>query len=327
MRVHAYASQPHYADHLAPVWNALPAERRGAFHAINKGATRARELKLNYVDATPPAGVDPVLVAAVVDYRVVPTRSIYLNHGVGQTWRNSDGSLIPTGVACPKPGVRLFLTPGPHATAATIQSQRAAAVVEVGSPKLDPWLGHKPREPLVVVSSHWDHRAAPESRSALPHYLPALRSIRAPLALHAHPRLQAWASARAAELGIEFIPTFDEVLERATVYATDCSSTLYEFAATGRPVVVLNGPNYRREHHHGLRFWEASTVGVNVNGPSELPAAVEEAIEDAPARVAARAAALKLAYAPLDGRATQRAATAILSLLRDQASGASGVAA
>src|SRR5690606_32784737 len=167
---------------------------------------------------------------------------------------------IATGVGAPKPGVRLFLTPGPHATSATLEANPGASVVEVGSPELDRWLGHRPSEPLCVVSTHWDLRAAIESRSALPHYLDSLTSIRMPLALHAHPRIRAWVEERAKQRGIEFIPTFDEVLARATVYATDCSSTLFEFAAIGRPAVVINAPSYRRGHHHGLRFWEAATV-------------------------------------------------------------------
>ena len=48
--------------------------------------------------------------------------------------------------------------------------------------------------------------------------------------------------------GIEYVPDFDDVLRRADVYACDNSSTLYEFASTGRPVVVLNAPWYRWKH-------------------------------------------------------------------------------
>src|SRR5690606_23715077 len=126
---------------------------------------------------------------------------------------------------------------------------------------------------------------------------------------------RAWVQGQAANLGLEFIPTFDEVLRRAAVYATDSSSTLFEFAATGRPVIVLNGSKYRRAHSHGLRFWDAASVGVNVNDPSELRQAVSRAFVDAPDVRAGREAALRLAYAPLDGRATERAVTAVLEVL------------
>ena len=57
---------------------------------------------------------------------------------------------------------------------------------------------------------------------------------------------------------------FDEVMERSTLYICDNSSTLYEFASTGRPVVVLNAPWFRRDIEHGLRFWEHADVGVSV---------------------------------------------------------------
>src|SRR5690606_10641334 len=124
-------------------------------------------------------------------------------------------------------GVQLFLTPGPHATSVTLEANPGANVVEVGPAKLDAWLGTRPLEPdLLVVSTHWDHRVVPEARTTLPLYLPSLKRLGVRVALHAHPRIRRWVEPQAASLGLEFIPTFDEVLARAAVYATDCSSTL-----------------------------------------------------------------------------------------------------
>src|SRR5690625_7239322 len=89
---------------------------------------------------------------------------------------------------------------------------------------------------------------------------------------------------------IPFIHTFDEVLESASLYCTDASSTLYEYAATGRPVLVLNSRHFRKDVNHGLRFWEASEVGLNVwpKATAEVTAgvladAIVEALEDRPA--------------------------------------------
>lgn len=322
MKVDAIASQEHYVDHLAPVWRALPIEHRGEFFIPRVPAAQAAARRATAIGLT--TSVLPVeprpnltLVAGGVDCGRAHNRPVaYLNHGVGQTWRTPDGSLIPTGAGKPRPRVQLFLSPGPYCARIARELNPDARVVEVGSPKLDAWLGHQPVEPLVVVSTHWDHRVAPEARSALGHFLPALRGLAAatgvPVALHAHPRAASSVQAVAQHVGLEFIRTFDEVLERASVYAIDSSSTLFEFAATGRPVVALNAPTYRREHHHGLRFWEAASVAVNVGHPDQLVAAVIEAIEDAPEQREARAAALRLAYAPLDGLATQRAVTALL---------------
>jgi UDP-N-acetylglucosamine:LPS N-acetylglucosamine transferase len=94
------------------------------------------------------------------------------------------------------------------------------------------------------------------------------------------------------------------------VYVCDNSSTIYEFAATGRPVVVLNGPHYRRDVHHGLRFWDAADVGIQVDHPRDLPDAIEEALRDPEPRRRAREAALGIVYAHRTG-AAQRAAAAL----------------
>jgi len=116
-------------------------------------------------------------------------------------------------------------------------------------------------------------------------------------------------------LGIEPVEDFEDVLERADLYMCDNSSTLFEFASVGRPVVVLNAPWYRRHIEHGLRFWEAATVGVQVDHPAELRDAVMQALEDPPEQQAARQAAVRIAYTYTDGQASKRAAQEILELL------------
>jgi UDP-N-acetylglucosamine:LPS N-acetylglucosamine transferase len=107
--------------------------------------------------------------------------------------------------------------------------------------------------------------------------------------------------------GIPFVPEFADVCRRADVYVCDNSSTLFAFAATGRPVVVLNPPWYDKRVDHGLRFWEAADVGVQCNDPADLPAAIDKALRDTPAQRKRREAALDLVYAYREG-AAQRAA-------------------
>lgn len=214
--------------------------------------------------------------------------------------------------------MRVFLTPGLHATTVTREANGpTATIVQVGSAKVE---GLRclptPREPLLVVSTHWDHRLVPESRPALPAYLGVLKGAPMPIALHAHPRLAWWAREQARQLGIEYIETFHEVCVRATIYATDSSSTLFEFAALDRPVIVVNGRAYRRDHHHGLRFWDAANVGVQVDTPEEFAAAVTTALADLPEQQELRRAAVRLAYHPFDGLAATRAVDALLQHTR-----------
>jgi UDP-N-acetylglucosamine:LPS N-acetylglucosamine transferase len=108
--------------------------------------------------------------------------------------------------------------------------------------------------------------------------------------------------------GIEFVRDFDEVCRRADVYVCDNSSTLFEFASTGRPVVVMNDVSWRRNVHHGLRFWDAAHVGVNVDRADGLVDAVALALEDRAEQRAARSDALDIVYVYRTGAAAGAAA-------------------
>jgi hypothetical protein len=98
------------------------------------------------------------------------------------------------------------------------------------------------------------------------------------------------------------------VVERADVYLNDSSSTLYEFAATGRPVVVLNAPWYRPDIDHGLRFWEHADVGVQVGNPYALLEAVHEALQDGAGQQLLRQAAVDAVYPVQNGTSAAQAA-------------------
>jgi hypothetical protein len=89
---------------------------------------------------------------------------------------------------------------------------------------------------------------------------------------------------------------------------------MFEFAATGRPVVVLNAQGYRRDVSHGLRFWDASTVGINVWRRDELMDGIARALESRSDDVAAREEALGVVYG-LRTAAGERAAAAIREVL------------
>jgi glycosyltransferase involved in cell wall biosynthesis len=108
------------------------------------------------------------------------------------------------------------------------------------------------------------------------------------------------------QCGIEVVRSFDEVCRRADVYACDNSSSIYEFASTGRPVVLLNAPWFRRDVEHGLRFWAAAGIGRQVDEPEDLAEAIRCSLsEPVPSSAAA---ALRLAYSDITG-AAERGAT------------------
>jgi hypothetical protein len=309
-RVDARATAPHYLDHVRPVFDALPNEIRGTFY------TNAARL---------PISERPTIVSAFGDLsraRRACRPVILMEHGAGMTYRDSGGRLLGhTSYAGgrDRSGVILYLSPGPNATRAHLESGVPIPVVEIGSPKLDAWHSgaRAPRledPPILGFSFHWDSDVAPETRSAWARYLPAFAELRDDVRLlaHAHPRLEKSVRPFYDKAGFEIAASFDEILERASVYACDNSSTMYEFASTGRPVIVLNHRIYRRSVHHGLRFWEGIELGPIVDRADELRRAVARAFRPSAAADERRRESVAIAYHAADGRATERAVRAIL---------------
>lgn len=284
------ASAEHYRDHLEPLWAAIPPAAKGAGDAA---------LVASYRD---------LLAARRKGFR----RFAYLEHGIGQSYGNGHPA-YPGGRGI-RGEVGLFLSPNETAAAGDRAATPRARVDVVGDPRLDrlPAREPDPPGPVVAVSFHWDSRIAPETRSAYRHFAGALNDLVAEYSVigHAHPRARGQIAPVFARRRIPFVSSFDDVCRQADLYVCDNSSTLYEFASTGRPVVVLNIPAYRRSVEHGLRFWQAAGVGMNVDDPADLVDVVRLALGDPPAVAAARERALAIAYAHRSG-AAERGAAAI----------------
>jgi hypothetical protein len=121
---------------------------------------------------------------------------------------------------------------------------------------------------------------------------------------HAHPGdavLGPWYRANR----IELVPSLEDVIRRADLYVCDNSSSIFEFASTGRPVLVLNAPWYRPGRKLGLRFWDAAGVGIQVDrGLRARGSAIARALEDPPELRARREAdAQRVVYQPRRGGA------------------------
>lgn len=315
------AYERHFIDHLAPVWRALPAELRG--QALTEpqlvghcgAAGIEAEGRRVPIRRSPPG--DPERIALIASYGDLKRGRtlgygafVRLEHGIGQSYGNGHGS-YPGGLD--NADVELFLTPNRYAAARWAAVYPESQVEVVGCPKLDD-LPARRRGPetVVAISFHWACGMAPETMPAWATYKPVLPELsqRHQLLGHGHPRAMAELSRHYRRLGIEIVGDFAAICERADLFIADNTSALYEFASTGRPVVVLNSPRYRREIQHGLRFWDAAAVGIQVDRAEELLSAVDEALADAPARQVAREGALATVYAHRSG-AAQRAAQAI----------------
>ena len=345
MPIDFLCGEVHFLDHLHPIWAALPAKDRGVLaltRSVSGGdapgrlARHARACGYEGCVAFPNTSnrqdavvwlrtrPGPLVVASVGDARTADKTGrpvAFCEHGAGQSYSSRHASYA--GGQGGRRNVRLFLCPNEQAAERNRRAYPGVPAVVIGCPKLDAWHREPPpprREPPVVaLSFHWPCEVCPETLWAFPHYRKGLGTVardpRWQLIGHGHPRALSALRGHYATLGVEVVEQFAEVVARADCYVCDNSSTMFEFASLGRPVVVLNAPWYRREVEHGLRFWEAAGVGVQCSEPEDLPEAIATALQDAPERRAAREAAVALAYAYTDGRAAQRAAKAIRETL------------
>jgi len=338
MLVDFLAGEPHFLDHLYPIWEALPLEARGQVvlasrnkgsgvesvtgYAIRRGyreclAFRGRDLAYTWL--TERSG--PLVVASLGDGLLASKTGrplVFCEHGAGQTYHGGSASYAGSRR---REGVALFLCPNEHTAERNRQAHPQVPAIAIGCPKLDAWHRRPPKPrsepPVLAVSFHWDCRVCAETRWAFPYYRPELARLTqfGRVLGHGHPRAWPRLSKIYPSMGLELVADFEAVMEQADLYICDNSSTLYEFASLDRPVVVLNAPWYRREVEHGLRFWEAADVGVQCDHPGQLEACVKTALADEPPQQAARTAAVKCAYAYTDGRCAERAAGAIMELL------------
>lgn len=293
-RIDAFGSWVHYRQHITPIWDALPDEVRGTFH-----------------DRRVPPGSDPVMVASRADLGRVKNRPVvFVEHGAGQTYIDNR---TPGGYAGgPDRGkVSLFLNPTERVHDLNRQAYPQARHALVGSARLEKLRRLERLEHRPAFSFHWDCRVTQESRSAWPHYqtLPEVVDMSTVLG-HGHPRAWSTLSRWWETVGAEPVRSFDEIVQRASVYVCDNSSTIYEAAALDIPVVLLNAPWYRKDVHHGLRFWE-ELPGPMIDRPDKLPRAIEEAGEWYPDR----AATTERVYGQIEG-SIGRAVEAVLAMCR-----------
>lgn len=317
----AYASQPHYAAHMRPVWEALPAEVRGVWHR------------------RPPRDEGPpILVAGAIDVRQVRRRQVvYLEHGAGQSY-DGDPRVRDQGVGYSGgPGLDravLFLCPSEQVAERWRRRYPATPAAVVGCPRLDRWhaagasgalsTGPAPggAGPVVAVTFHWPCGLCPETRWAFPWYrrhlaglVDDVRAAGGEVIGHAHPKAYAHLVSTWCGLGVRPIPDLDVVLERADLFIGDNTSALPEAAAAGIPLVWMSAPWYRRDVEHGGRFWTWPQGQVRVGNGDELIERWHEALLDPPHVRAAREAMVGTIYAHRDGSAAARAAAAIIKVL------------
>lgn len=318
------ARESHFVDHLAPIWWALPEQDRGTFWVSESVAGHADALGLPVRVGGPEKAAWPVVVASWGDFRLVRTHSrpiILSEHGAGQSYVGRRHPSYVGGRG--RERATLFLVPNFQAAARNRTAWPRIPNVVIGSARVDDLSTIPlPAGPVTVaISFHWRCAVVAEAGTALDHYRHVLADVRTRLASqgvtligHGHPRiLGRELAAIYDQAGIETVTRFEDVVHRAGLYVCDNSSTLFEFAALDRPVVVLNSPRYRRRAHHGLRFWDEAAVGLNVDQPDQLAGTILAAFDDPPAQRQARQDSVGRVY-PVRNCSARVAADTILGV-------------
>lgn len=152
MTLDCFASEPHYAEHLAPIAAAIPGARllcagHRTFEAAMKAMLRLPgELngKLHAQEVPDFNSTAPILVASYRDLLQSPQgRKIgLLEHGAGQTYLDApDSPFYPGGIGHDR--CSLILAPGPHSARRWRAAYPSIPVAELqGSPRLDAWHQH-----------------------------------------------------------------------------------------------------------------------------------------------------------------------------------------
>lgn len=332
MTIDVVASEPHFLDHIAPIALAL-GDQLGTVYTGSRPNTKRVDDRwgLTVQAGYPHTGREPCLVANVHDLTQVASGrpAIFVEHGAGQTYTDGGNLLVEQHPSYAggdnRHAVRLFLAIN-ETTAAKDRARYPDARVEVvGSPWVDHlaevrrdryYGGLAQQLPIVAFCWHYDLAIVPETRSARSYWWETMRELHADgeylVAGSGHPR--AYRDERLAEryqaLGIPSWADLAQVVAHADVLCFDNTSAGFEAMAAGVPVVALNAPWYRKDVHHGLRFWEVPDL--RVDDPDRLrgalrylsrPTSRTDVIHDQ-ARDAARIFAHQ-------GSATERAVAAI----------------
>lgn len=313
-RVHFFASETHYFRHLSGVCHALEADDRGLM--IVPATVRREALLEGHRVYTPAAGGSKI-IHSVASPSVSLAYCVSMNdhswaeslaypvvraeHGAGQTYK---------GVASPSYAgseqhskARLCLYPGVHPHQTHREKGCTSPAVVVGAPILERWI-HTPEKPAVGFAFHWDCQICPETKAtyhiwakALDPLIKSLRSKGIQVFFHCHPRYADTFARSVKNNDFNFIADRDVFLGSITVLAADNTSLLFEAAAHGRMCIVLNSPTYRRDVHHGLRFWVVDEVGIPCDDPKDLIRCVTEALNPTEEDLNCRKSALDYVYA------------------------------
>lgn len=310
--VDVVASQRHFLDHMLATFYRLPVEMQGLVHPIGEMSAQADRV---------------LMVANGRDAQLMGRthQLIYVEHGAGQTYTGAEWIVEHpsySGHGGSKfRNVLGFIAP----SQAVADRWETAPAVAVGCPKLDVYRRLKVGEPdSICFTFHFEGTMCPENGTAWWHYASSLKAITEHLQSmgflvygHSHPRWNGALDAPMTEAGMELLRTDGEVFRNAHMLIADNTSLIPEMASLGRRVALLNCPNYRRDVHHGGRFWEWTQCTLEFDDPSDILQLDLGSKWDSPSFARASKTLAKQVYAFNDSRCSQRAAAFIVERLAE----------
>lgn len=344
--IDVYVSQPHYWRHLEPILERDVARRmHGGTSALSGRvfATRQPWARREWQTLNRRGDVSPlVLTAGFQDALAVlrvGRRPILLEHGAGQTY--ADARYHPS-----YPGgqhreaIELFLCTNAGVAQGNVERYPDIPAEIIGSPSLDYLDDLRRREripsdvgaPVLGLAWHWPCKLTVEAGWAFPEWgsVATLRRLvdawPGPVYGTSHPRSLLAAARWYEAAGIEVVPEWRDLVRYVDVMSVDNSSVLFEAAALGVPVVLVNSRTWRRHVDHGLRFWEWSEIGPSiwptgdptVDGDTWADAAWEA--YDEPERYEGYARDMADVLYPHRGEAADRAVDALAAYLDERIS-------
>lgn len=335
-----FARRTHFIDHIVPIWFLLKDDEKGFFYVPEHLMEYATDLGIPAVPLKPPnnkknklsvrpPGKTPMLTCAYDDmgcaFQQYAYRPLFLmEHGVGLSFETHPGYGGGRGL---RRRVALFLPPNKIIRGKTRKTFPDAPQVIIGTPKMDWVRARKPerkKKPVICISFHWDgKKVTAEAGNALNHYIDILPELSEKFDMigHGHPKIIDKLVPIYEACGItEIEHDFDNVLKNCDIYINDASSTLYEFACTGKPVIFMNAPWFDRNKDWGIRFWNYTDIGVNVDEPEDLIPAIVRTIKNPAEFYDQRLRMIDHLY-PYIGQSAGRTADALNTFLESKRNG------
>lgn len=326
-KVDFLVTERHYVDHLKDIWFQLPDYLRGDFYVPGKLKNYTDQNNIKIKDISLKKDPSLVVVSSFGDLKkarnLAPgSKMILSEHGAGQSYADVNHPAYIGGYD--RAGCIAVLLPGEVHIKKHKIAHPTIPAYPVGCSKLDKYINNleelnsRPDTETIAISFHWDCRVTQETRSLFKFYKRRIQDLARDYKIIGHGHPNDWLKFERfwQQIGIEPVKDFEEVIDRAWIYAIDNSSTLFEWAALDRPVIVLNGSLYRRNIEHGLRFWEFADIGVNCDKPKELDKAFDQALKDPIKIKKRRREAINQIYNNL-GSATETAAKTIEQIAND----------